>query len=318
MQLDKYISIKRVSFALGLSLVLSLILYIPFFLLTDIHKPYSFVLYDREGFFLGASVAEDGQWRFPPGEVPEQFEKAILTFEDKRFYAHFGVDPFAVIRAAVTNIQENRIVSGASTLTMQTVRLLEDYPPRTFIQKAKESIIALLFEIRYTKKHILELYAANAPFGGNVVGLEAASWRYFNRPPTSLSWAETATLAVLPNRPSAVHPGENRDILLEKRNDLLHSMHENGIIDAETLHLSLLETIPPEPFSLPQLAPHYLERMKSTVQSASSDGYRFYSTLDSLLQKNATDILERWSVRFHLVVLIMVQFLLLTLRQMSH
>ena len=224
---------------LGVSFLLSVLVFVPLFFLTEMHKPYSFVLYDKQGILLGASVSDDGQWRFPPNEVPEQFEKALICFEDKRFYTHFGVDPFAIMRAMVSNIQEKRIVSGASTLTMQTVRLLQNNPPRTFLQKIKEAFLAVLFEVRYTKKQILSLYAANAPFGGNVVGIEAASWRYFNRPPDSLSWAETAMLAVLPNRPSDVHPGANRDLLLERRNDLLYAMCKNGIISNETFEYKM-------------------------------------------------------------------------------
>ncbi len=295
------LDIKRVSFTLGVSFLISILLFVPFLLLTELHKPYSFVLYDKQGILLGATVSDDGQWRFPPDDVTNQFEKAIITFEDKRFYSHFGVDPLAVVRAFFSNIKEGRIVSGASTLTMQTVRLLQNNPPRTVKQKIKEAFLAFLFEIRYSKKQILSLYAANAPFGGNVVGLEAASWRYFNRPPSNLSWAESAMLAVLPNRPSAVHPGSNRDELLEKRDELLRSMKEEGIISEETLSLSLLETIPPEPFALPQLAPHYLQRMRLSAQTnGENENYRHISTLDYTLQKNASDIIERWSERFAL------------------
>ena len=132
---------------------------------------------------------------------------------------------------------------------MQTIRLLENHPKRTYTQKIKEAFISVLFEIRYTKKHILQLYCANAPFGGNVVGLEAASWRYFNRPPSELTWAETATLAVLPNQPSLVYPGANSEILLEKRNFLLQKLYQKKYFDEKTYELSLAESLPSKPFA---------------------------------------------------------------------
>lgn len=293
------ISGKKVAIGLVTTYLVALIACIPLLLISNMHKPYSFVLYDKEGILLGASVSDDGQWRFPPNDVPDQFKQALICFEDKRFYTHFGVDPLAVIRALVSNIQEGRIVSGASTITMQTVRLLQNNPPRTIGEKIKEAFLAVLFEIRYTKEEILALYAANAPYGGNVVGLEAASWRYFNRPPDSLSWAETAMLAVLPNRPSDVHPGSNRNLLLERRDTLLRTLCKKGIISQETLTLSLLEEIPPKPFDLPQYAPHYLEQMKHTLEeNASVNDYSYYSTIDFDLQKNTAETLERWSERF--------------------
>ena len=218
--------------------------------------PYAYALYDKTGMLLGASVASDGQWRFSPGEVPDKFVQAVIVFEDKRFYYHIGVDPLAVLRAVASNIRAGRIVSGASTLTMQTMRLLGGNKPRTFRQKFKESLLAVIAEIRLGKANILSLYAAHAPFGGNVIGIEAASWRYFNRSPASLTWAEAATLAVLPNQPSLVHPGANRSVLLEKRNTLLHELYEKRYIDAQTLELSLAEPLPAKPYPLPSGAPH--------------------------------------------------------------
>jgi len=253
--------------------------------------PYSYALYDKMGVLLGASVASDGQWRFSPGAVPDKFAQAVIVFEDKRFYYHLGVDPIAVVRAVVSNIRAGRIVSGASTLTMQTMRLLAGNKPRTFGQKCKESLLAVMAEIRLGKASILSLYAAHAPFGGNVIGIEAASWRYFNRSPASLTWAEAATLAVLPNQPSLVHPGANRAVLLKKRNTLLQELYARGRIDAQTLELSLAEPLPAKPYPLPAGAPHYLELLKKTNPSAA----RFYTDLDSGLQKNLYRILERHS-----------------------
>ena len=152
--------------------------------------PYSYAVYDKNGILIGASVASDEQWRFEPGIVPEKFAKAIVAYEDKRFYKHLGVDFISIARAVVYNHKAGRIVSGGSTITMQTVRILEHNPKRTIPQKIHEAFVSVLLELRYSKKKILQIYSGCAPFGGNVVGLEAASWRYFHRSPEDLTWAE--------------------------------------------------------------------------------------------------------------------------------
>ena len=177
---------------------------------------YSTVVESAEGELLGARIADDGQWRFPPCDtVPERFAAAIIQFEDRHFRWHPGVDPAALVRAAVDNARSGHVVSGGSTLTMQVIRLSRQ-KERNLWQKIIEAVQATRLELRYSKKHILALYASHAPFGGNVVGLEAAAWRYFGRPAAELSWAEAATLAVLPNAPSSIHPGKNREELLQK------------------------------------------------------------------------------------------------------
>ena len=259
-------------------------------------SPCSYALYASDGTLLGAQTASDGQWRFEAAEVPQKFADAIVTFEDKRFYWHPGVDILSIIRAFRENSAYGSIVSGGSTITMQTVRLLEHYPPRTYRQKFHEALAAVFFELRYSKKHILELYAANAPFGGNVVGLEAASWRYFARPPASLSWAEAATLAVLPNQPSLVYPGANSEILLSKRNFLLARLFERGKISADEYERSLLEKLPQKPFPLPSISRHYLEYLKKTQKGKHTTTFR--TKLNSSMQKNATRTLEAWSLSF--------------------
>ena len=135
--------------------------------------PVSTIIEDNEGNLLGAKIADDGQWRFPEKEkVPEKFEKAILTFEDKFFYFHVGFNPVSLYRAAFQDIRVRHIVSGGSTLTMQVIRLSRKGKPRNIYQKLVEIILAIRLELTNSKKHILSLYASNAPFGGNVVGLK--------------------------------------------------------------------------------------------------------------------------------------------------
>lgn len=247
--------------------------------------PRSTVLEDREGRLLGATIAADDQWRFPPGEVPERYAVAVLRFEDQRFRSHPGVDPLALARAIRLNLAAGRVVSGGSTLTMQVVRLSRANPPRTVSEKLWEMALALRLEAVASKDEILATYAANAPFGGNTVGLEAAAWRYFGRSPAELSWAEAATLAVLPNSPALVHPGRNRETLRRKRDRLLDRLVADGALSAEDGALAKLEPLPDQPVPVPRLAPHLLARVPT--------GTRVRSTLDAATQAQATDAVLR-------------------------
>jgi penicillin-binding protein 1C len=272
---------------------------------------YSPVLYDRNGRLLGAMVAFDGQWRFPvKGPVNEKFAAALVEAEDRRFASHTGIDFRSIARAFVQNIRERRVVSGGSTITMQTIRLARPDRRRSIFEKAVEAVLAMRLELSFSKEQILALYAANAPFGANVVGLEAASWRWFGRSGADLSWAEAATLAVLPNGPGLIHPGRNRDLLRQKRDALLERLWAKGLIDEETFSLAAAEELPAEPLPLPNLAPHLLARIVAETggvkafNSANRDhplyvsGYSLVTTLDGELQERAKTILDRWAVRF--------------------
>lgn len=257
--------------------------------------PTSFVIEDSNGQLLSATIASDGQWRFPAGkQVPDKFAQCIIAYEDKRFYHHWGIDPMAMARAVRQNIRSRKVISGGSTITMQVIRISRN-KPRTLWEKLIEAIMATRLEFSYSKKSILALYAGNAPFGGNVVGLEAAAWRYYGRSAPQLSWGEMAALAVLPNSPALVHPGRNRTILLNKRNELLDKLLNNHTIDATTCQLAKLEPLPDQPKDLPQDAPHLLDLFrKDYLAGKYKDNTRLRSTLDAGLQRNVTDITERY------------------------
>lgn len=254
------------------------------------NTPTSTVLYDKNGTLLGALISDDGQWRFPHNaEVPEKFKQAITQFEDRNFFIHPGINPLSMGRSAIQNIKAKKVVSGGSTLTMQVIRMSRQNRKRSFLEKFIESLLAIRLELSYSKKEILALYASNAPFGGNVVGLDAAAWRYFGRTPADLSWAETATLAVLPNAPGLIFPGKNQHLLFEKRNRLLDRLKQQGIIDTETCTLSKQEPLPGKPYPLPSIAPHLLVR-------AAKEGLRgrsVKSTIDTRLQQRAAEITEK-------------------------
>lgn len=265
---------------------------LPFPLFND---PTCMVLEDHQHNLLGARIAKDGQWRFPhQAKVPDKFVQAITQFEDRRFFYHPGIDPIGIGRAFVQNMRNGKVVSGGSTLSMQVIRLARKGKSRTLGEKLIEFLLATRLEIGYSKQEILALYAANAPFGGNVVGLDAASWRYYSKKPALLSWAEAATLAVLPNSPALIHPGRNRTALLAKRNRLLDRLFRKGLLDELTLDLTKAESLPERPIPLPRLAPHLLDRAYQEHFATSKNAItRLTTTIDPSIQKQANRILAK-------------------------
>ena len=253
-------------------------------------EPYATVIESREGDLLGARIADDGQWRFPAQDsVPYKFRQCIVYFEDQYFYKHPGFNPGSIVNAVKQNYNAGRVVRGGSTLTQQVIRLSREGKKRSYFEKFIELILATRLELRHSKDEILGLYAAHAPYGGNVVGLEMASWRYFGVQPYQLSWAESATLAVLPNAPALIYPGRNHDELLHKRNRLLKKLRDEKIIDNETYTLALEETLPERPFDLPQTAPHLLQQA-----GINHKGEKIKTTINHVLQQRVNQIVARY------------------------
>ena len=253
--------------------------------------PYSTLLYAAGNELMGARIAPDGQWRFPaPETLPDKFRISLVHYEDRRFYRHPGVDPAALVRAVRDNRRAGKVVSGGSTLTMQLARIARGNRNRNLYEKAVESLWALHLETRYSKKELLVLYAAHAPFGGNVVGVEAAAWRYFGRSASDLSWAESATLAVLPNSPALIHPGRNREQLKTKRDNLLRVLVERGVFDRTEYELACMEPLPDAPVALPNEAPHLLERL-----AQASPGTRMQTSVQEALQKQVQHTVNRYA-----------------------
>ena len=253
------------------------------------NTPFSTVVESSDGKLLGARIATDQQWRFPEVDsVPKKYKKCVLLFEDRYFWFHPGINPVSVVRSLIQNIRERRIVSGGSTLTMQVCRLARGEKKRSVKNKIIEMIWALNLELRFSKKTIFKLYASHAPFGGNVVGLDAASWRYFARPAAELSWAESATLAVLPNAPSLIYPGKMDKRLKQKRDRLLEKLLENGDIDNLTFQLSVAEPLPDKVNPLPINAYHLIEKA-----AQKNSGQRIKSTIDGYLQSKVVELVNR-------------------------
>ncbi|GAB1856078.1 penicillin-binding protein 1C [Flavobacteriaceae bacterium MHTCC 0001] len=237
---------------------------------------------------LGAQIASDGQWRFPHNDsIPEKFKTCIVQFEDEYFYKHPGFNPISIYKALRDNLKSGEVKRGGSTLTQQVIRLSRKGQQRTYLEKLKELILATRLELRVSKDKILTYYSNNAPFGGNVVGLDAASWRYFNRNANELSWAESATLAVLPNAPSLIYPGKHQERLLQKRNRLLKKLLRNTIIDTLTYELSIAEGLPQKPYPLPQTAPHALQKIFKTHK-----GKYVITSIDKSLQQQVNFVVK--------------------------
>ncbi|WP_298417593.1 penicillin-binding protein 1C [uncultured Kordia sp.] len=251
--------------------------------------PTSTVIESREGILLGAKIADDGQWRFPQlDSVPEKFNICIVQFEDEYFYNHPGFNPISIAKALWQNIESGEVKRGGSTLTQQVIRLSRKGQKRTYLEKLKELILATRLEFRHSKKDILNFYASHAPFGGNVVGLDAASWRYFGRRPQQLSWAENATLAVLPNAPSLIFPGKNQARLKAKRDRLLKKLYDQEIIDKLTYELAIEEPLPQKPYALPQTAKHLLNKISETQK-----GKRIQTSVKSHVQQETNAIVAK-------------------------
>ncbi|NDW18414.1 penicillin-binding protein 1C [Dysgonomonas sp. 216] len=290
---DRYKNSKR-RYKIGIPLLFLLLLFYIFCLpRTLFDVPYSTVVFDRNGELLGARLATDEQWRFPTiDSVPEKYKICLIEFEDRHYNYHWGVNPLAMLRAVKQNFSEKRIVSGGSTITMQTIRLARK-EKRTYGEKLIETILATRLEFKYSKDEILNLYASHAPMGANVVGIAAASWRYFGHDVSTLSWAEAATLAVLPNSPAMMHFGRNRNKLIGKRNRLLQHLRDKNYLTETDFQLAISEPLPAQPYALPQTAPHLVTRAYIEHK-----GQQITSTIDKQHQLRTEAILSRWNAEF--------------------
>lgn len=192
----------------------------------------SAIVADRNGYWLHAFATKDGRWRFSADldEIDPAFVRELVAIEDKRFWSHWGVDPLAVVRAGGSALKSGRIVSGASTITMQTARLLEPRD-RNLGSKLIEMFRAVQLERRLTKREILEIYLTLAPYGGNLEGVRAASLIYFGREPERLTPAERAMLIALPQAPEARRPDRRARAATEARALVLDRLAYSGALD---------------------------------------------------------------------------------------
>lgn len=224
----------------------------------------STLVLDADGGILRAFTTSDGMWRLPVtvAEVDPNYIEALIAYEDQRFYSHPGVDPIAVVRAGIQWATHGRIVSGASTLTMQTVRLLEPRP-RTLTSKVIEALRALQLERRYSKDEILSMYLTLAPFGGNLEGVRAASLAYFGKEPAELSVSQAALLVALPQSPERLRPDRHPDAAGEGRARVLALLADRDAITDQTAAEANEDPVPAARAELPFHAPRLARALRA-------------------------------------------------------
>jgi penicillin-binding protein 1C len=224
---------------------------------------HSVMVLAKDGQILRAFSAAGGAWRFPaePAAVDPKFLRFLVAYEDQRFYVHPGVDPLAVVRAAGQAMAAGEIVSGASTLTMQTARLLEPRP-RVFTAKLIEMARAVQLEARVGKPGILGIYLTLAPYGGNLEGVRAASLAYFGKEPAQLTEAQAALLVALPQSPETLRPDRFPAAAKAARDKVLARMLGAGVIDALIYRTAIAEPSPSTRLPALNEAPHLALRLR--------------------------------------------------------
>lgn len=240
------------------------------------------VVLDRDGRLLRAFTTPDGRWRSPltHRDVDPRFLDLLLAIEDKRFRDHAGIDPRAALRALAQLVRHGRVVSGASTLTMQAARLIEPREERSLAAKLRQVLRARQLEARLSKGEILDLYLALAPYGGNLEGLRAASLAYFGKEPARLSLAERALLVALPQSPETRRPDRNPDAAKRARDRVLARAVALGLADRAEAEQAMAQPVPRERRAPPALAAHLAEQALAARPGAT----RIVTTLDARLQ----------------------------------
>jgi len=272
---------------LVLIISLNLIFPLPF------QKPFSKVIYAKDGTMLTAYLSKDDKWRMKAhlDEISPYLIKAILAKEDKWFYFHPGVNPIAIVRAFLQNLITGKRVSGASTITMQVARMLEP-GDRTYLKKIEETFRAFQLELHYSKKQILEMYLTILPYGGNVEGVKAASYVYFNRPPGKLSLAQAILMAVIPNDPNELRVDRNDSSALAMRNKWIKKFMTEGVFKKSDLNDAFNEPINAGRFEIKNLAPHF-----SLYIAQNYKGDEIKTSLVPSIQNTAEKLLQNYVKR---------------------
>lgn len=256
----------------------------------------STVVLDRDGRLLRPFLTEDGRWRLPVGvdDVDPRFLDLLFAYEDRRFFSHAGVDPRAVLRAAAQGLLHGRVVSGASTLTMQVARLLEPRETRDLAAKRRQIVRALDLEARWSKRDILGFYLSLAPYGGNLEGVRAAALAWFGKEPKRLSLAESALLVALPQSPETRRPDRFPEAARRARDRVIDRALAAGVVAADDADRARREPVPTARRAFPASAPHLAEelvgeRPELRVHRATVD-LRIQTALEKLLRERA----ETW------------------------
>jgi len=287
---------KRYKRLLAISTILLVVL-----LLMDIAFPlnlksdnerFAQVVLDRHGQPLRAFPDSNGVWRYPvtQNDVSPYYLQALLGYEDRWFYYHPGINPFAIIRATIQNISNGRIISGGSTLTMQVARLLHPHK-RTLQGKSQQVFRALQLEWHLSKREILELYLNHAPFGGTLEGVQAASHAYLQKSSHELSRAEAALMAVLPQSPSRLRPDRHPLRAQAARDKVLNRLVKQGIWSQSEIDDAQLEGVTGYSLKYPMTAPLLARRLVN----AQPQQRLIYSTIDRDMQLLTQEVLTNYA-----------------------
>src|SRR5690606_4264723 len=251
------------------------------------------VVLAEDGTPLWRFADAEGVWRYPvsPDEVSPYYLQALLTYEDRWFYRHPGVNPLALARAAWQNLTGGRVLSGGSTLSMQVARLLDPHE-RTLAGKLRQLWRTLQLEWHLSKEEILALYLNRAPFGGTLQGVAAASWAYLGKPPSQLTRAEAALLAVLPQAPSRLRPDRHPERAQAARDKVLRRLAQVSVWPQAAVEEALQEPVLLAPRQEPSLAPLLARRL-----NLAGSPPLIRTTLDAHLQRRLEDLLLGWRAR---------------------
>lgn len=261
-------------------------------------KPYSLVVQDRNGEFLHAFLAPDGMWRLrtDPDEIPPRLRRVIVEKEDRWFFCHPGINPLAVLRALNQNLRSGRVISGASTITMQIVRMLEP-KDRTYGNKLLEMFRACQLEWKYSKRELLELYLSIVPLGGNIEGMKSAALLYHQTPLDRLNIAQLLDLTIIPSDPSGLQPDRNGDRLLRLRMCLGARWIREGLLAQEDSIILWRTPASAERSPLFRRAPHFALRIKEIAgnepEVRSSLDLRIQQTVEMLLSQHLRTLKPR-------------------------
>ncbi len=253
-------------------------------------------LLDAQGRLLTLYLNEDDQWCLPcpETEISPLLKQATIAVEDQRFYQHRGIDTLAFLRAMFQNMKAGHIVSGASTLTMQLAKL-SGHPSHSWHGKLNQLWLALCLEKTLDKTAILNSYLNKAPYGNNLLGVEAAALRYFGKPNTALSLAEAALLAGLPKAPSALNPLRHPEAALLRRNHVLIRMRQEGFIDEKIFKNAVQRPITVAWHPFPHLAPHVAQRFQSDVRKKGCVQLTLHSSLQKRMENLLTNYLKQYN-----------------------
>ncbi len=254
----------------------------------DLWRPSSTLVFDRDGGLLHVYLSTDDMWRIqtPLNQISPYLQKSLITYEDRWFYLHPGINPFALFRAVRQNHRSRKIISGGSTLTMQIARMMEP-KKRTLVNKSLEALRAFQLELRYSKRQLLEVYFNIAPYGGNIEGVAAAAWLYFGKEPSQLSLSEAALLTVIPNSPNANRPDLHPKQAVIGRNLVLKQLLNQQQVSLKEYREAAAETINFSRQDLPKVAPHFCRDLMLKYNQA-----RLYTTLNRHYQQIAEDLLR--------------------------